>query len=411
MLERRRAAVDSSFDEIMNANIAIPAGPRRLLRFQRALALTLVWLGASLLAIAQPRISSPPRNVAVPLGQDAQFRVSASGAAPLAYAWRFNGTPLEGQTTNSLTLTNIGLAQLGGYEVTVSNGAGTITSAPAWLLLMTRWSELVFFGASDGQQMCATGPPWIVQLADRIGLRLRNYSAAGAGNTAVRAQIAAYLASSTPTTNSLFSFWVGGSEEAAAGLTERAASNRLDHVRALAVAGARSFLIPRIPPLEFAPAFRAMYPSFRNEMAIEYDALLDAGLDLLQAEYDLTVFRPNLFAWTTAVWESPEEYGFPSPPTAGFYCDGFHNTFAAHQLISEECYRWMTPPSILAVSMGIEEGTLELQWQGGSPPFRVQQCDDPANAAWQSQEATFETNARVPRAAPQRFFRVLNLGQ
>lgn len=362
-------------------------------------------------AVAQPRITSPPRNVAVILGQDAEFRVSASSTDRLSYQWRFNGTPLGAAITNTLTLTNIALTQLGGYDVVVSNSTGSVTSAPAWLLLATRWTELVFFGASDGRQMCATGPPWMDQLADRLGVRARNYSVAGASSAAVRAQIAAYLGSYTPTTNVLFSFWVGGSEDAATGATERGASNRLDHVRALAVAGARSFLIPRIPPLEFAPGFRARYPNFRNEMAVQYDALLDAGLEEFRADYGLTVFRPDLFAWTTAVWDSPEDYGFSDPPTTAFYCDGFHMSFAAQQLVSEECYRWITPLPIMAVSWGIDKGTLELQWEGGSPPFRVQHCDTLANDVWQSEEVVFERNAAMARSAAHQFFRILFLGQ
>lgn len=293
----------------------------------------------------------------------------------------------------------------------VSNSDGTVTSPSAWLLLATRWTELVFFGASDGRQMCAAGPPWMDQLADRLGVRARNYSVAGASSAAVRAQIATYLASDTPTTNILFAFWVGGSEDAATGATERGASNRLDHVRVLAVAGAKCFLIPRIPPLAFAPAFAATYPNFRNEMALQYDALLDAGLDTLKADYGLTVFRPDLFAWTTAVWESPEAFGFRDPPTAEFYCDGFHMSLAAQQLVSEECYLWITPPLIAAVSPGIAEGTLDLRWQGGSPPFRVQCCDDLIKGVWQMEEVTFERNVPVARAEACQFFRVLFLGQ
>lgn len=150
----------------------------------------------------------------------------------MAYRWRHNGWPLEGETAPSLEIANLGYWQLGSYEVTVLDGDGQVTSAPAWLLLANRWTELVFVGASDGQQMCATGPPWIQQLADRLGIPLRNYSVAGANDSAVRAQIAAYLSSYTPTTNILFSLWVGGSEDAATGNVERAGSNRLDHVRA-----------------------------------------------------------------------------------------------------------------------------------------------------------------------------------
>lgn len=360
-------------------------------------------------AVAQPRITSPPRNVAVMLGQDAQFRVSASGSAPLSYQWRFNGTPLGVLITNTLTLTNIGLAQLGGYDVVVSNSAGTVLSTPAWLLLMTRWTELVFFGASEGLQMCAAGPPWNDQLANRLGVSLRNYAVAGANSSAVRSQISAYLRSYTPTTNTLLSLWVGGSEDALKGSPERAVSNRLEHVRTLAVAGASSFLIPRISPLP--PSFRAQNPGVSNEIALHYDALLDVGLDPLKVEYGLTLFRPDIMALLKPMADNPTAYGFSAPPSTDFWCDGSHMAFAVHRLVSQECYRWMTPSLLVTLKTGNTSDALELAWQAGSPPFQVQHCEDLATGVWPSEEVTFETNAQVPRSAAQQFFRILNLGQ
>ncbi|MBP8258934.1 MAG: hypothetical protein KA118_04645 [Verrucomicrobia bacterium] len=403
----------------MNAIRALPSTPRAPRRASRILLLTLVWLTPAVSALAQPRIITQPRTVAVQYGQEAHFLVVAAGSAPLAYQWSLNGWPLEGETTDRLSRADVDDSKLGYYEVTVSNGDGQVTSAPAWLLLANRWTELVFVGASDGQQMCAAGPPWIQQLANRLGIPLRNYSVAGAEDSAVRAQISAYLNSHTPTTNILFSLWVGGSEDAATGDVERAASNRLDHVRALAAAGARSFLIPRIPPLAFAPKFHANYPNFRNEMATTYDALLDASLDPLQAEYGLTVFRPDLFAWTTAVWDNPKDYGFPDPPANKFYCDGFHMTFAAHQLVMEECHRCMTPP-IRIISRILQESSpapsgniVELGLQAGGPPFPpflYQHCEDLNRGSWQG-FVSYWTNCHWVTSREREFFRVISVGQ
>ena len=60
---------------------------------------------------------------------------------------------------------------------------------------------------------------------------------------------------------------------------------------------------------------------------------------------------------------------------------------------------------------GGASGVVQLQWQGGSPPFRVQRCTDPATGAWQSGELNFATNATAVSSAPQQYFRVLQLGQ
>ena len=74
-------------------------------------------------------------------------------------------------------------------------------------------------------------------------------------------------------------------------------------------------------------------------------------------------------------------------------------------------YRLMTPPLVIALPTGAASGVVELQWQGGSPPFRVQRCKDLVTGAWQSDELSFATNATTVSSAPQQYFRVLQLGQ
>ncbi|MEK7677778.1 MAG: formylglycine-generating enzyme family protein [Verrucomicrobiota bacterium] len=66
---------------------------------------------------------------------------------------------------------------------------------------------------------------------------------------------------------------------------------------------------------------------------------------------------------------------------------------------------------VLAQQTGVASGGLELQWHGGSPPFRLQRCADLATGSWQSDELNFATNATTVSSAPQQCFRVLQLGQ
>jgi hypothetical protein len=80
-------------------------------------------------------------------------------------------------------------------------------------------------------------------------------------------------------------------------------------------------------------------------------------------------------------------------------------------LIAQEMYRCPTPPWVIAQQTGGAIGVLDLQWQGGSPPFRVQHCADLATGAWQSDELDFATSAMTLSSAPQQYFRVLQLGQ
>ncbi len=362
-------------------------------------------------AVAQPRITIQPRNAAVLPGQDAQFRLLASGTDELAYQWRFCGTPIPEATSNSLTLSNVALAQLGCYDVTISNDTGSVTSAPAWLLLATRWTDLVYFGASDGLRKC-DGPPWNDQLAARLGVPLLNYAVDGINSTVERTRITSYLRDHQPTTNTLITFWTGGVgvDMILGASAEQAASNRLDEVRTLAVAGARDFLIPRFWPTEVWP-FALGKPIRTNEVSIRYDILLDEGLEKLKADHGLTVFRPDMYAFFKSIWDNPAVYGFRDPPGADFWCDGLHLTFAAHRLVSQECYRWMTPPSFITMKTGNTPDALELQWQGGSAPFRVQHCEDLVSGVWLTEALTFQTNAVIAPSEQRAFYRVLHLGQ
>jgi pectate lyase len=81
-----------------------------------------------------PSIDLDPQDQSVLAGQNALFSVQASGTAPLSYQWYYNtNTVLTNATSSILTLTNVQLADAGGYSVVVTNGSGAITSAVAQL--------------------------------------------------------------------------------------------------------------------------------------------------------------------------------------------------------------------------------------------------------------------------------------
>ena len=69
-------------------------------------------------------------------GSNATFSVTASGPAPLSYQWFYNGTNLLAGATNTvLALANVQTNQAGSYTVVVTNAYGSVTSAPASLLV------------------------------------------------------------------------------------------------------------------------------------------------------------------------------------------------------------------------------------------------------------------------------------
>jgi plastocyanin len=80
-----------------------------------------------------PWILSQPQSREVGVGATVTFRVSAGGAAPLAYQWQANGRELPGATNEILVLSNAQPADAGAYVVRVSNGGGSVLSEPAIL--------------------------------------------------------------------------------------------------------------------------------------------------------------------------------------------------------------------------------------------------------------------------------------
>jgi hypothetical protein len=80
-----------------------------------------------------PVITEQPRSQTVNAGANVAFGVLASGTPPLRFQWRKDGANLANKTNATLYLNNVQTNQSGIYDVVVSNGAGSVTSAPATL--------------------------------------------------------------------------------------------------------------------------------------------------------------------------------------------------------------------------------------------------------------------------------------
>jgi hypothetical protein len=90
-----------------------------------------------------PEIAAQPLSQLSPVGSNATFQVSATGAPPLTYQWQFNGTNLAdgaritGSQSNRLVVANLQPGDAGAYQVVVSNPYGSTTSAVATLQVST----------------------------------------------------------------------------------------------------------------------------------------------------------------------------------------------------------------------------------------------------------------------------------
>jgi hypothetical protein len=88
-------------------------------------------------ATIAPAILVAPVSQTANAGGTVSFYVVTSGTTPIRDQWRKDGTNLAGGTSSTLSLTNVQPSQAGNYSVTVSNAAGTVTSASAVLIVHT----------------------------------------------------------------------------------------------------------------------------------------------------------------------------------------------------------------------------------------------------------------------------------
>ena len=97
----------------------------------------------SVTALFAPAVSQQPVNTSVTNGGTASLSVIATGSAPLAYQWFFNGVALPGQTNPVASFSPAVPAQQGSYFVRVSNAVGAVDSATVTLSVLTPPSILV----------------------------------------------------------------------------------------------------------------------------------------------------------------------------------------------------------------------------------------------------------------------------
>lgn len=86
-------------------------------------------LVAILLLDESPVITQSPQALPVMVDYAARFDVTASGAVPLHYQWRFNGADLAGANGPTLVIPHARTNDAGSFDVVVANDQGGATSA------------------------------------------------------------------------------------------------------------------------------------------------------------------------------------------------------------------------------------------------------------------------------------------
>lgn len=87
--------------------------------------------------VTTPAITTPPASQTALVGASVTLGVTATGTAPLSYQWAKDGTAIANATSASLVFDAVATTDAGRYTVTVSNGAGSVTSAAAVLTVNT----------------------------------------------------------------------------------------------------------------------------------------------------------------------------------------------------------------------------------------------------------------------------------
>ena len=81
-------------------------------------------------------ILTQPQDQTVATGGAASFTVVTTGTGLITYQWRYNGTPIDGETDSTLSLPGVSAGQAGTYSVVCTSGITSITSDDAVLTVL-----------------------------------------------------------------------------------------------------------------------------------------------------------------------------------------------------------------------------------------------------------------------------------
>jgi hypothetical protein len=124
-----------------------------------------------------PTIMVQPASQVLPVNGDMAMTVSALGAAPLSYQWRFNSSPILGGVGPAYSISGVQPEDAGGYDVIVANSYGSVRSAKAVLKVFTPASIAQPLIASNNLILTfpsQTGFTYTVQYSSNLGTNLWN---------------------------------------------------------------------------------------------------------------------------------------------------------------------------------------------------------------------------------------------
>lgn len=116
-------------------NIAPSAGGDYSVQVSSTTASTLS-ANAFVMVVSAPQITVQPQPASAVAGTNAFFTVGYLAAPPVHFQWRHNGTNIPNATNATLNLPVVTTADVGGYNVVITNRYGSVTSSVAALTLI-----------------------------------------------------------------------------------------------------------------------------------------------------------------------------------------------------------------------------------------------------------------------------------
>lgn len=106
-----------------------------------------------------PSFTLQPIGQTVAQGANVTLTVAASGSAPLTYQWRFNNTDLGGETSTSLVLSGVTIAQDGNYTCVATNTAGSVPCNSALLIVQSSYAQwAAYYGPTAPHDATSADP-------------------------------------------------------------------------------------------------------------------------------------------------------------------------------------------------------------------------------------------------------------
>jgi hypothetical protein len=125
----RQDGTVTTFGSSGNGRAAVPPSLPRAVAVAASSAASFALTGTSF------TLSLHPEAQVAAVGASATFRVTASGSEPLSYQWRKDGSAIAGATASTYIIPQVATGDAGNYDVIVTSGGSTLTSAVARLTI------------------------------------------------------------------------------------------------------------------------------------------------------------------------------------------------------------------------------------------------------------------------------------